>query len=177
MNTPPEDKLDRALEQLPRSIEPGHDLWPGIAARIVRHEHHGASRHAWSYAGAVAAVLVVAISISWLSFGVRTPLSGNQAVSTVVPVTNPAADTDAAPRAEFAAQLAGNHALPPKSRLALLANLRLLHDSILRTQAELKKYPDDVNLQALLFNLYQQEAQLISEAQQAQIQTSTRNTI
>ncbi|MGH8371046.1 MAG: hypothetical protein ACRESC_08695, partial [Gammaproteobacteria bacterium] len=59
----------------------------------------------------------------------------------------------------------------------LLENLRLLDDSIRRTQAEIKKYPDDVNLQALLFNLYQQETRLMNEAQQAQIQTTVRNTI
>jgi hypothetical protein len=55
--------------------------------------------------------------------------------------------------------------------------MKLLNDSIRRTQAALKKYPNDVNLQALLFNLYEQEAQLMNEAQQAQIQTTVRNTL
>jgi hypothetical protein len=176
MNTP-DEKLDEALAKLPGSIEPTHDLWPGIAARIAPRRTQAWPRNVWSYASAVAAVLVVAISISWVTFGGRTPESDNPAIATTVPAVHFTPSQDQTPRTAFSAQLASDSGLPPKARHALLENLRLLNDSIRRTQLELKKYPDDVNLQALLFNLYQQEARLMSEAQQAQIQTTARNTL
>lgn len=175
MSTPSEDKLDQALARLPHAIEPEHDLWPGIAARLRPRRSQVWPRTVWSYAGAVAAVVVVAISITWITFGGQPPLSQNPVIATTVPVTHLTANEN--PRTAFTAQLASDHGLPPKARHALLENLRLLDDSIRRTQLELKKYPDDVNLQALLFNLYQQEARLMNEAQQVQIQTTARNTI
>lgn len=174
MNNTPEQKLDAALASLPRDIEPQHDLWPGIAARIATRRHPW-RREIWSRAGAVAAVMVVAVSVVWVAIGNRMPASDDALFATTVPVT-PATSGDN-PRTAFAAQLASDNSLPPKARYALLDNLRLLNDSIRRTRAALKIYPDDVNLQALLFNLYEQEAQLMNEAQQAQIQTTVRNTL
>jgi hypothetical protein len=173
----PDDKLDEALAKLPASIEPAHDLWPGIAARITPHRTGHWQRDIWSQLGAVAAVVIVAVSITWVTFGGRTPGADNPAIATTVPAVHFTTNQDQSPRTLFAAQLASDHSLPTKARQALLQNLRLLDDSIRRTKLELKKYPDDVNLQALLFNLYQQEARLMSEAQQAQIQTTVRNTI
>jgi hypothetical protein len=172
-----DDKLDEALAKLPASIEPAHDLWPGIATRITPHQTRHWSDNAWSQVSAVAAVVIVAVSITWVTFGGRTPGSDNPAIATTVPTTHFTPDQDQGSRILFAAQLASDHNLPPKARQALLQNLQLLEDSIRRTQLELKKYPGDVNLQALLFNLYQQEARLMNEAQRAQIQTTVRNTI
>lgn len=175
MNRPADKRLDAAVTRLPNSIQPEHDLWPGIATRIVPRHARPWPRKLWSHAGAVAAVVVVAASISWATFrgGVRP--SEDSGIAVTVPVMHPVPDQS--PRAAFAAQLASDNSLPPKARRALLENLRLLDDSIRRTQAEIKKYPGDVNLQALLFNLYQQETRLMNEAQQAQIQTTVRNTI
>ncbi|HET7923062.1 MAG TPA: hypothetical protein VFM15_09940 [Gammaproteobacteria bacterium] len=173
MNQTSADKLDAALASLPRDIPPPRDLWPEIAGRITaRHAAHR-TRAGWSYAGAVAAVLVVAVSIVWV-MPMQTGTPGNADIAVTVPAGRSTA-TGTYPG--FAAQLASDTALPGKSRQALLDNLRLLHDSILRTQAAIKKYPTDVNLQALLLNLYQQEARLVNEAQRVRIQTTVRNTI
>ncbi|HEX5339751.1 MAG TPA: hypothetical protein VFX47_02610 [Gammaproteobacteria bacterium] len=175
MNTPTDDKLDAALATLPHCIEPEHDLWPGIAARIA--VPRSRARAAWSHVGAAATVAIVAISIAWIMPGMRASPPEDSAIATAVPVTRVLPNPGESPRAEFAAQLASDSGLPIKSRHALLDNLHLLHDSIRRTQAAVKKYPDDINLQALLFNLYQQEARLMNEAQQAQIQTNVRTAI
>jgi hypothetical protein len=73
--------------------------------------------------------------------------------------------------AEFIHQLLGNNNLPPKAQSALVNNLRMVHADITYTESEIKKNPNDANLRALLLNLYQQQSDLMNEAQQAQIQT------
>jgi len=173
MNASSEDRLNAELAKLPRAVEPAHDLWPGIAARIAARRME--KRNRWSYLGAVAAIVTVAVSVTWMTLGQREQQTQSPAIATTVPGYRPSPADNAQPQTLFAAQLASDSQLPPKVRAALLTNLRLLHASIQRTEAALKKYPDDVNLQALLINLYQQQAQLMREAQQAQIQTNVRN--
>lgn len=176
MNTPPDDKLNAALAKLPRDIPPARDLWPGIATHIAARRTHS-RRTGWSYGAAAAAVVVVAVAAVWTTRMVRTPESGNPVIAITVPVTSSTPPETVDPRAQFAAQLASDTGLPPVARRALLSNLQLVQENILRTQAAVKKYPGDVNLRALLFNLYQQEARLMNEAQQAQIQTTVRTAI
>ncbi|MGH8369613.1 MAG: hypothetical protein ACRESC_01410, partial [Gammaproteobacteria bacterium] len=92
MNRPADERLDAAAKGLPHSIEPEHDLWPGIAARIASHHAQSWSRNLWSYAGAVAAVVVVAISISWVTFRGGARPSDDPGIAVTVPVTRPALD-------------------------------------------------------------------------------------
>ena len=172
MNTPSDDKLGAALRKLPRDIQPARDLWPGIAARIAVRRTR--VRNGWSYGVAVAAVVVAAAAVTWSLFRPNTP--GTQMVANATAnhgVASKAVDM----LAQFTAQLVSDSGLPPKARTALLDNLRMVHADILQTQAALKKYPNDVNLRTLLFNLYQQQAQLLNQAQQAQIQTTVRTDI
>ena len=170
MNTPSDDKLDAALRKLPREIQPAGDLWPGIAARITtRHARNG-----WSYGVAVAAVVVAAAAVTWSVFRPNTP--GTQMLTQAT--ANHGVVTRAVDMlAHFTAQLVSDTNLPPKARAALLDNLRMVNADILQTQVALKKYPNDINLQTLLFNLYQQQARLLNEAQQAQVQTTARTVI
>lgn len=172
MNTPSEKKLDAALSKLPRGIEPARDLWPGISARIAA--RHPRVRNGWSYGVAVAAVVVAAAAVTWSVFRPNTPGTRmlTQATASHGVVTQ-AVDM----LAHFTAQLVSDTNLPPKARAALLDNLRMVNADILQTQAALKKYPNDINLQTLLFNLYQQQARLLNEAQQAQVQTTARTVI
>jgi FecR-like protein len=68
-------ELRRAVDDLPREIEPPVDLWPGIKGRIRRgtgEEGRGTSLHAprWWIPLAAAAVLVLALGVrSWLRQG------------------------------------------------------------------------------------------------------------
>ncbi|MGH8306749.1 MAG: hypothetical protein ACRER0_00595 [Gammaproteobacteria bacterium] len=176
MNMQSDDRLDAVIAKLPRTIEPARDLWAGIAARIERQRTQSWQHNAWRY-GTAAAVIVVAVVATFTTLSMRTSSPGNPVIAITVPATlpNPAEIGDL--RAQFAAQLSSDINLPPKARTALVDNLRIVHEDILRTQAALKKYPNDVNLQGLLFSLYHQEAQLMSEAQQAQAQTTVRTFI
>ena len=174
MNMKLDEKLDAALAKLPREIEPARDLWPGIAARIAT--RYARPRYAWSYAITAAAVVVAAAAVTWSLIKPNAPASSNQTVAATT--ANHGVATQAVDLlARFTAQLVSNTSLPPKSRTALLDNLRMINADILHTEAAIKKYPNDVNLRALLFNLYQQQAQLLNEAQQAQIQTTARTEI
>jgi len=174
MNTPSDDKLDAALGKLPPDIQPARDLWPGIAARIAVRRTR--VRNGWSYGVAVAAVVVAAAAITWSLFRPNATAPGTQMVANATAnhgVASKAVDM----LAQFTAQLVSDNNLPPKARTALLDNLRMVHADILQTEVALKKYPNDVNLRTLLFNLYQQQAQLLNQAQQAQIQTTARTDI
>ena len=172
MNTPSDEKLDAALAKLPRDIQPARDLWPGIAGRIAA--RRARVQIAWSYGIAVAAVLVAAAAVTWSLFRPNAP--GTRLVASATDnhgVAAKAVDM----LAQFTAQLVSDTGLPPRAREALLENLRMVNADITQTQAALKKYPNDLNLQALLFNLYQQQARLLNEAQQAQVQTTARTEI
>lgn len=172
MNTKLDDKLDAALAKLPHEIEPARDLWPGISARIAARRSR--AHNGWSYGIAVAAVVVAAAAVTWSLLRPTTPGTQMMVKATAERgvVTN-AVDM----LAQFTAQLVSDTSLPPKARAALLDNLRMVNADILQTQAALKKYPNDINLQTLLFNLYQQQARLLNEAQQAQVQTTARTEI
>ncbi len=59
-----------ALRGLRRDIEPGHDLWPGIAARLpsqpqLSRQAPRSSRSGWSWPFAMAASLLLAVGVAW----------------------------------------------------------------------------------------------------------------
>lgn len=175
MNGKPDDTLDTALTKLPKSIEPEHDLWPAIAANINRRREQ--ARHGRNYAAAAAAVMVATAVIAWTMFGLHAPTPVNSNFASTVPPSSPAPVSAPDIRAQFVAGIAADPGLPAASRAAFVNNLHFLHAEILRTQAAVEKYPNDVNLRLLLLDLYQQESQLMGEAQRAQIQTTVRTTL
>jgi hypothetical protein len=59
---PSDADLRWQLRQLPRELDPAHDLWPGIAAGIDSRGQHGSRR--WLVALAMAASLVLAVGIA-----------------------------------------------------------------------------------------------------------------
>lgn len=174
MNTTPDTKLDAELGKLARDLEPARDLWPGIAARIGERPANAWPHIATNLAAAAAVVVVaVIIALTVVPGGTPSPGAPPLTAATTSSVTGTSgAQSD--PRALFMAQLARDTRMPANARSALLENLQLLGEDISRTETAVKKYPDDVNLRTLLFNLYQQQARLLDEAQRAQIQTSTR---
>jgi hypothetical protein len=58
-----ENDLRWQLRQLPREIEPAHDLWPGIAARIERRPARAPRR--WLAGLSMAASLLLAAGLAW----------------------------------------------------------------------------------------------------------------
>ncbi len=170
MNNVNDEKLQKAVEQLPRDITPANDLWPAIAARIGRKPR--AVRPLWAYG--LAASLFVAVGAGSLWFGLAPRAPG-----TVVPVQVAAADPNAAyfaQRAAFAessVQSAPN--LAPATRTVILQNLRIIESSMEQIEAALEKDPNNPRLRALLYDLYQNESRLLAATQQIQAQTTQRN--
>jgi hypothetical protein len=173
MSMETDKRLDANLAKLPRRIEPQNDLWPGIQARIDQRKQ---LQRNWNYGVATAAILVVGLATTWIGLKLYSP-AADKNFAEIVPHTLPTQPMPTDLNVQFAAQLTSDKDLPPAARMALVDNLRLIHDAIFRTQTAMKKYPDDVNLQSLLLDLYQQEARLMAEAQQAQIQTTVRTTL
>ena len=65
-----EAEMRMALRGLRRDIEPGRDLWPGIAARLQslpqqRTQRRQKSRPAWLWPVALAASVVMAVGVAW----------------------------------------------------------------------------------------------------------------
>ena len=65
---PPEDPLLAKAAELPKEIEPAHDLWPGIAARLKEAPRESHSR-SFGWTAALAAGFVVASVSALLTWG------------------------------------------------------------------------------------------------------------
>ena len=83
----PDLQLDAQLRALPVEVEPGRDLWPGIAARIAQAAaapQPVTRRPAWAWQAVAALVLVAGSSLLTASLLDRSPqadLSASQAAS------------------------------------------------------------------------------------------------
>ena len=170
----PVTRLDEALELLPRGIEPPHDLWPVIEARLERRPLRAPGR--WPWLAAAAVLLVVGSSLITASLLRREPAATAQA-----PVARPEA---AVTRAAFGPgqtldpsydlirqQLADSLAaridrLPPAARAKLEANLAELHRAKAEINAALELSPGDPLLEELLINSYQDELAVLASVNQ-----------
>jgi len=185
-----ERKKVGSLRDLPRSIEPGRDLWAGIEAKIAaERQASGAAtvadlsskrasyaRMRWIAAAAVIAALAVGMWIgrSFLpTSGPATPLVAH----TNPPPVNGAAAVQAAyfadpkfrnQRAALVKSLEAKLAtLPPESRAKVLASLDAIHKSMQVLEEELGKDPTNALLQELLVNTYQDEMRVLTTVQEA----------
>lgn len=174
MNNVNDDKPIKAVERLPREITPDRDLWPGIAARIDRKQR--AKRPLWAYGLAASLFVVVGAGGLWFSLAKRAPeavtVPGTQLVA-ASPDPQSQYFAQRAALAENTVQSAPN--LAPATREVILKNLRIIEGSMQQIQGALEKDPNNPRLRSLLYDLYQNEAQLLAATQQIQAQTTTRN--
>ena len=122
-----EDELQRAVGRLPRSIEPPHDLWPGIETRLQRRRH-------WYWialaAAAVVALVVIARSIQTQPAWDVTMLAGRPLLGTTRLVASGRLrvgdwlQTDDSSRALIAVGHIGQVEVKPGTRLQLVAARR-----------------------------------------------------
>jgi hypothetical protein len=130
-----ETDLRWRLRQLPRDIEPGRDLWPGIAASLQRPPARRSRR--WLGGLALAASLTLAVGLGWrLTPSPSAPVS-SMAVSekTVSPLQREAS----AMTREYRAALREYAGAPlPK---ALSPSLQVLDDSAAQIRAALVAQP------------------------------------
>jgi len=165
-----DDKLQKSVDRLARDIAPGRDLWPGIAARI---QNRNRARAPWAYGLAASLLVAVAAGGLWFGLARHTPETG--APTELAAATSPEAQYFAqrAAYAENSVQTAPN--LSPTTRAVILKNLQIIEGSMQQIEGALEKDPNNPRLRALLYDLYQNEAQLLAATQQIQAQTNQRN--
>ncbi len=87
-----EAELRMALRGLRLDIEPGHDLWPGIAARLQSQPQQSGqtsrrSRPGWSWPFALAASLLLAVGLAWHIKPVKPAANVVPVIAQASPVT------------------------------------------------------------------------------------------
>ena len=181
MNDPAPPKISR-LGDLPRDIQPPHDGWPALEAKLRASEspspEQARSARRWQprtlqIAGLAAVLAAVALGISidrWFlspaapSATVRTDVSTGAGIP-VAYVTDPRYLRErAALLRSLDARLAK---LPPPTRKKVLASLATIHQSMQELQQALGREPGNALLQELLIDTYQNEMQVLSTVQQA----------
>ena len=183
-------RLDADLRGLSRlGLEPGRDLWPGIAAQLEPRDAQATSRprRAWLWQAAAAAVLLVAGS----SLLTATLLDTRRADGTMATATTPTTPaTSAVPtgaaavpaaygagarldpdylaaRRQLTALLETRMAsLPESTRAKLEANLAEMRHAALQINAALAEQPGDPLLEELLLKTYQDELAVLANVNQ-----------
>jgi hypothetical protein len=180
---PPEDPLLAKAAELPKSIEPSRDLWPGIAARLDEAPRAGSER-GFRWPMALAAGFAVAAVSALLTFGIvheRAPAGGPviadatkpapfdpaTAPTDIVPVNygpnSGVSPVDLAARDLLLAQFRQSFAaLRPETRAAIAKNLKIMQTAANEIDAALAKDPASGMLKSMLVGTYKQELQLYS---------------
>jgi len=173
--------LERAIAALPREIEPGRDLWPGIEARIRGERSAAPSRAQWLGRMAAAVALLAAGSLATfmlLDRPAETPQlvdtgdNGVGAESLDGVWTEPArfgsrhalgADY-LRTRAELTATLEQRLVtLSPETRSIVISNLIEIRRALDAINAALDEDPDNILLQRLLLSAYQDEMFVLAD--------------
>jgi hypothetical protein len=176
--------LDAALRDLSgHGLEPGRDLWPGIAARLEPRDARPASRRAtWAWQAAAAVLLVAGSSLLTARWMDTRPDGGTMATTTPAATAGPA-DLKAVPaafgpgarldaeylaaRRQLTAMLEARMAnLPESTRAKLQANLAELRRAAQQINAALAEQPGDPLLEELLLATYQEELAVLANVNQ-----------
>jgi hypothetical protein len=170
----PATVLDDALGSLPRHVEPGHDLWPAIEARLEPRGARGSRR--WPWAAAAAVLLAVGASLITANRMRRedatvaqpAPAAGQAAFAAVAfgpgQALDPAYETA---RQGLARSLSARiDRLPPDARQKLEKNLALLRQASAEINAALELSPGDPLLEELLLSTYQEELAVLASVNQ-----------
>jgi hypothetical protein len=178
--TPAEDdrELLAKIDALPREVDPGRDLWRGVAQRI---EAQRRARRRWFVGGslAMAATVLLAVGVATSAHGTKPVpegLAAHPPASSVAPapaVSAPAAapkslvpeeDSYRAALAALAPTLAQRKAQLPEADAAKVeTSLRAIETALATTRAALTEHPDDPDLRAELDAEYEQEIQTIND--------------
>ena len=173
---PSEDPLLAKAAELPKDVEPPHDLWPGIAARLGEAPRTSEPR-GFRWPMALAAGFLVASVSALLTWSlVRAPdpaslppqvaVTGPQ-VADIVPVSyGPNSGLTAqelVARDELVVRFRETFAtLRPETRDAIVKNLAIMQTAADQIDAALAKDPASGMLKNMLVGTYKQELQLYS---------------
>ena len=188
---PPHDadpRLDAHLHALPREIEPGRDLWPGVAARLEPRAAAATSRRrGWAWQAAAGLLLVAGSSLltaTWLDRARGPGTMAAHPVTTTAPA--PAADAEdvaampaafgpgtrldadyVAARRQLTSVLEARMSrLPDSTRAKLAMNLAELRRAAEEINVALAEQPGDPLLQELLLKTYQDELAVLANVNQ-----------
>jgi hypothetical protein len=184
-----------SLRDLPREVQPPHDLWSGIEARIAadrraadggtRDLRSPAPRHSSRLRWIAAAAMIAALAVGmWIGrsvlpttdhavgpaggSGTSANLSAGNGTSEVLQaayVTDPKYRRQ---REALAKSLEAQlAALPPDSRSKVIASLATIHKSMQDLQSALGRDPSNALLQELLVNTYQDEMRVLTAVHEA----------
>jgi len=166
-----------ATRSLPTSIEPDHDLWPGIKARVedrrvvpgnFNHRPAPATRRLWM-AAAAAAILVISVSVAYMAGLERAQ---TQTASTTPMETNailaayggPAMDLELA-RNQLRSSLEHRRdELSPETWSVVMENMAVIDDAIARIEHALADNPNDGRLNRQLAVAYRRQIDLLQRA-------------
>lgn len=150
--------LAAAAASLPRSIEPGRDLWGGIEARIGQRATRNVQRVWWRAAFAAAAVLVIALGVYRLlppSTAHDRPAGEGARWAAVQ------ADFDRASDELSGILAAERERLRPETVVLLERNLAIIDAAIAESRAALARDPASVDLRGLLAAAARQKVELL----------------
>lgn len=162
--------LAAAVERLPRELEPPHDLWPEIAARLsprARPRRSLAGRAGnWMLRGgwqALAAVLLLTFGI--LLGRMTTPRPATAPTTAALTASFAAAEAEylRAREALYASARERRNDLPPASREVLERNLRIIDQAIRELRTALAEDPQNPQLESFLLARYRSEIDLLQE--------------
>jgi len=147
--------LSAAAASLPKSIEPGRDLWGGIETRIRRRATWNVQRLRWRAALAAAAVLVIALGVYRLlppSTARDRPGRGWAAVQ---------ADFDRATNELGLILAAERERLRPETVALLERNLAVIDAAIAESRAALARDPANAELRRFFAAASRQKVELL----------------
>ena len=148
------------LRQLPREIEPAHDLWPGIAARLQPAANRRA-RRAWTGGLALAASLLVAI-VGWRMMSAPAANAPDVVADQAAPAEHIVQAEARALTLEYRATLTQYEALPVPTEIQ--PGLDALDASARDIRSALAAEPDSVRLLQQLQRTYARRLELTHRA-------------
>ena len=172
-----------SLHELPQTIEPAHDLWPGIESQLTgipaagsaadgtMPGHRRAARMRWLAAAAMVACIATGVWIGRSLLPGSSP-GGAPAIPAVAPTAVEAAylsdpryqQQRAALVRALQARLA---ALPPPERDKVTASLKAIEKAKADLEQALGHDPSNALLQELLVNTYQDEMRVLTDVHEA----------
>jgi hypothetical protein len=155
--TPLDDQqLDALLEQLPKSIEPEDDLWPGIAAKLAP---KAPARNA-PFRYSIAASFIV--GILGIGLAVTSQWQNQQLKAQITELE----DQPTAASAFRTVNVAQEQACPPaeSGQLVIQENLVIIESALKQIENALKNAPGDPVLNKRYLDLSKQQMNLIHRA-------------
>jgi hypothetical protein len=181
---PSDALLDAKLRGLPLALEPGRDLWPGIAAGLDAREPRSRRRR-WLAQAAAALLLVAGSSLLTATLLDRGPadrtqsarvepkpalVAGNGVFAPMPAAFGPSVRLDpeyAAARKQLTTMLQARlDRLPPSTRAKLVTNLGEMQRAAEQINAALAEQPGDPLLEELLLETYQDELAVLANVNQ-----------